>query len=184
MRIACIEVPHFSVQSMVRADPELLDAPLVVTQGNALVDLSSAAVALGLHPSMTLPQARAVAPEARFRARSLELETAAAAALGDVGAAFSPRVEAGPGRIFVDVGGLGRLWPSELELARAMATMAERLGLMVQVGVAHDKITSRIAAVVAAGAEPSGARRAGSGEGGFAPRIDLGECRPDARHTI
>jgi protein ImuB len=150
VRLACLDVPHFSVQSIVRGDPELVDAPLVVTDGNSLVDLSAAAVGLGLHPSMTLPQARAVAPEAKFRPRSLELEAAAAAALGDVGAAFSPRVElAGPGHIFVDVGGLGRLWPSELELARAMATMAERLGLTVRVGVAHDKVTSRIAAVVA-----------------------------------
>jgi protein ImuB len=155
MRIACVEVPHFFVQAIVRADPELADAPLVVTQGNTLVDLSAAAVKLGLHPSMTLPQARAVAPEAKFQTRSPELETAAAAALGDVGAAFSPRVEAAPGRIFVDVSGLSRLWPSELELARAMGTMAERLGLRVRVGVAHDKITSRIASVVASEEEPT-----------------------------
>src|SRR4051794_40861620 len=133
MRIACIEAPHFSVQSIVRSDPELIDAPLVVTEGNSLVDLSAAAGKLGVHPSMTVPQARAVAPEANFRVRSRELERAAQAALGDVGAAFSPRVEPAEGRIYVDVSGLSRLWPSENDLARAMVTMCERLGMEARI---------------------------------------------------
>jgi protein ImuB len=148
MRIACVEVPHFFVQSIVRSDPELVDKPLVVSEGNSLIDLSAAAAKLGVHPSMTVPQARAVAPEATFRVRSRELETAAQAALSDVGAAFSPRVEPANGRIYADVSGLQRLWPSEEDLARAMVTMCERLGLQVRVGIAGDKITARIAAII------------------------------------
>jgi protein ImuB len=147
MRIACVEVPHLSVQALVRADPELRGAPLVVIFGAQVVDLSAEAARLGVHPSMTVPQARAVAPEATFRERSTELEQAAAGALGDVGAAFSPRVEEAPGRIFADVSGLERLWPSELGLGSAMAAMAERLGLHARVGIAGDKTTAHIAAL-------------------------------------
>src|SRR5438552_129152 len=124
MRVACVVVPHFAVQSLVRADPELDGAALVVTDGAAIVELATEACKLGLHPSMTVPQARAVAPEATFRARAPELEAAAAAALIDLAASFSPRFEPGAGLIFVDIDGLSRLWPREDELLRAMARVA------------------------------------------------------------
>ena len=49
MRIACVEVPHLSVQALVRADPELRGKPLVVTLGAQLVDLSAEAARRSWH---------------------------------------------------------------------------------------------------------------------------------------
>src|SRR5437879_3195510 len=122
MRIACVLVPHLDVQSLERGDPELAGAPLVVCEGRDVIDLSPAAVKLGLRVGMTIFQARSItagtagtsgtsgAPEAVYRARSLELNRSAEAALLDLGQSFSPRVEAAPGAISVDVSDLGRLF--------------------------------------------------------------------------
>jgi nucleotidyltransferase/DNA polymerase involved in DNA repair len=100
-RIACVLVPHLDVQALERGDPELAGAPLVVCEGRDVVDLSTAARALGLRPGMTIFQARAAAPDAVYRARSPELVRSAEAALVDLGQSFSPRVEATPGAIAV-----------------------------------------------------------------------------------
>src|SRR5207248_3238542 len=114
--------------------------------------VSTEAAQLGLRSGMTAPQARVVGPEALFRAQSPALLQAAQAALGDLGAAFSPRVELAPGALFLDVADLGRLFESEAQIARALERGAERLGLGARVGLGRDKITARIAALV--GEEP------------------------------
>jgi len=159
-RIACVLLPHVDVQSLERGDPELAGAPLVVCEGRDVVDLSPAARALGLRPGMTIFQARAAAPDALFRARSPELVRSAEAALVDLGHSFSPRVEASPGAIAVDVAELGRLFENEAQIGNALYVGARKLGLAVRVGIAGDKTTARVAAragevtVVAAGREP------------------------------
>jgi protein ImuB len=156
-RIACVLVPHLPAQALERADPELGSAPLVVCEGRDVIDLAPAARKLGVAVGMTIFQARAVAPEAIYRARSLELERAAEAALADLGASFSPRVEPTGNAIALDVSDLGRLFESESQIANALYVGARKLGLAVRVGVAGDKRTARIAAragevqVVAAG---------------------------------
>jgi protein ImuB len=159
-RIACVLVPHLDVQSLERGDPELAGAPLVVCEGRDVIDLAAPARALGLRPGMTLFQARAIAPEALFRARSPELVRSAEAALVDLGHSFSPRVESSPGAIAVDVSDLGRLFENEAQIGNALFVGARKLGLAVSVGIAADKTTARVAAragevtVVAAGHEP------------------------------
>jgi len=159
-RIACVLLPHVDVQSLERGDPELAGAPLVVCEGRDVVDLSPAARALGLRPGMTIFQARAAAPDAVFRARSPELVRSAEAALVDLGHSFSPRVEASPGAIAVDVSDLGRLFENEAQIGNALFVGARKLGLAVRVGIAGDKTTARVASragevtVVAPGREP------------------------------
>ena len=159
-RIACVLLPHIDVQSLERGDPELAGAPLVVCEGRDVVDLSPAARALGLRPGMTIFQARAAAPDAVFRARSPELVRSAEAALVDLGHSFSPRVEASPGAIAVDVAELGRLFEDEAQIGNALFVGARKLGLAVRVGIAADKTTARVAAragevvVVPPGREP------------------------------
>src|SRR5689334_830662 len=92
-RIACVIAPHFAVQALERADPELGGAALCVCEGRDVIDLNGAARKLGLRPGMTLFQARAAAPDVTFRARAAALERAVQEALVDLGASFSPRVE-------------------------------------------------------------------------------------------
>jgi protein ImuB len=178
-RIAFILAPQLAVQSLERADPELVGAPLVVCEGREVLELSPAAHALGLRPGMTIFAARAAAPEAQFRARSPELVRSAEAALVDLAASFSPRVEVSPrldtssaprsalcgprsptaAGVALDVSELGRLFASEAQLANALFVGARKVGLAVRVGLAGDKTTARIAAlagevtVVAAGRE-------------------------------
>lgn len=160
-RVACVWIPHLDVQALERGDPELAGAPLVVCEGRDVIDLSSAARALGLRPGMTIFQARAAAPDALFRARSPELSRAAEAALVDLGHSFSPRVERSHGAIAVDVANLGRLFADEAEIGNALFVGARKLGLAVRVGIAADKTTARVAAragevtVIAPGREPA-----------------------------
>jgi protein ImuB len=108
-------------------------------------------------------------------------DTAAAeAALADVGYAFAPRVEAEAGRIFFEVGDLGRLYdarvgaqaalPSyrtlsgshvldERAVAQGLVAQAVRVGLAVRAAVASSKAVARVAseasdiALVPAGGE-------------------------------
>ncbi|MGZ3407430.1 MAG: hypothetical protein ACXVAN_13370, partial [Polyangia bacterium] len=73
---------------------------------------------------------------------------------------FSPRVEASPGAIAVDVADLGRLFEDEAQIGNALFVGARKLGLAVRVGIAADKTTARVAAhagevtVVAPGRAP------------------------------
>src|SRR6266542_562939 len=145
-RIACVMVPHLAVQSLERADPELVGAPLVVCEGRDVLDVSAAARALGLRPGLTIFQARSAAPEAVYKARSPELVRSAEGALADLGASFSPRVEPIPSGVALDVSDLGRLFVDDQQIANALFIAARKLGLAVRVGIAGDKTTARIAA--------------------------------------
>jgi protein ImuB len=145
-RIACVLVPHLAVQSLERADPELVGAPLVVCEGRDVLDVSAAARALGLRPGLTIFQARSAAPDAVYRARSPELVRSAEGALADLGASFSPRVEPIPSGVALDVSDLGRLFVDDQQIANALFIAARKLGLAVRVGIAGDKTTARVAA--------------------------------------
>jgi protein ImuB len=145
-RIACVLVPHLAVQALERADPELVGAPLVVCEGRDVLDVSAAARALGLRPGLTIFQARSAAPDAVYRARSPELTRSAEAALADLGASFSPRVEPLPSGIALDVSDLGRLFENDAQIGNALFVGARKLGLAVRVGIAGDKTTAKIAA--------------------------------------
>ncbi len=153
VRVGFVHVPHFYVQALLRADPELAGVPLVVSDGTdanvpLVLDVSAAAARLGLRPGLTVAQARALAPEALVRARSPELERSARAALEDLAALFSPRIEQdGDAAVAFDVSDLGRLFETELELAGAIQVSARKLGFDARIGLARDKTTARVAAL-------------------------------------
>jgi len=164
-RVAVVEVPSLLVEAARRADPALEGAPLVILdEARAVSPLvlaaSDEARAGGVAPGMVLSQARALVPELIARGRSRALERSAVEALLDLGASFSPRVElvhAPPDEamraierpqatLAVDVSDLGRLFPSEGQIATALHLGARRLGLDARVGLARDKVTARVAA--------------------------------------
>jgi protein ImuB len=167
-RVAVVEVPSLLVQAARRADPALEETPLVILdEARAVSPLilaaSDEARAGGVAPGMVLSQARALVPELVARGRSRALERSAVEALLDLGASFSPRVElvhappTGEGEarralerpqatLAIDVSDLGRLFPSEGQLATALHLGARRLGLDGRVGLARDKVTARVAA--------------------------------------
>src|ERR1700693_4283646 len=97
MSFACIFVPDFPVEALLRAEPELRSQSLAVLEGKAPLQkvfaVNENARRVGVSPGMSkLPfEARA---EVVLRGRSLPQEVAAHAALLDCAQSFSPRLEA------------------------------------------------------------------------------------------
>src|SRR5919109_4499986 len=146
-RIACLWVPDLPLCAAVRAEPHLADAPLAVVQpgnlgGRAHV-LCATPRAEGVEPGQTLAEARAVCPSLVHRQSSAERERAAAQAAVEAAAAVSPRFEeAGPGLVYLDAEGLGRLFGDDRGVARALVAAAGRGGVRAAVGVATGKSLS------------------------------------------
>ena len=164
-RIACVFVPMFPLAARLRSEPELLNEPVTIVDGDGagahVVAATRRARTKGIRAGMSLTQARSIVPKLIARARDTECERTAQEALVEVAETFSPRVEdAGGGLVFLDVSGLERHFPSEPDLGKAMVRAAEDVGLPARCGIASSKLAARVAAelpksptVVAAGRE-------------------------------
>ena len=150
MPFACIFVPDFPVEALLRAEPELRSHPLAVLEGKAPLQkvfaVNENARRAGVSPGMSKLQIEACA-DVMLRGRSLPQEAAAHAALLDCAQSFSPRVEAaGCDTIVLDVAGLQPLFGSLPKIARALARRASALGLKTNVAVAGNPDTAVLAA--------------------------------------
>ena len=151
MRLACLFVPDFPLAALLRAAPELRGTPVAVTDGHGaralLCAVSAEAARHGVTIGLTTAQAMAIAAGLVVRPLSPDALRAAHAALCDAAESFSPCVEdAGDGVAYLDLDGLGALFPSESQLANALAQRALHLGLEAQVGVAGSKVAAYLAA--------------------------------------
>src|ERR1700732_1406979 len=140
MPFACIFVPDFPVEALLRAEPELRSQCLAVLEGKAPLQkvfaVNENARRAGVSPGMSKLQIEACSGLV-LRARSLPQEAAAHAALLDCAQSFSPRVEdAGCGTIVLDLGGLESLFGSLSKIARDVTRRAFALGLKANVAVA------------------------------------------------
>jgi len=150
MPFACIFVPDFPVEALLRAEPELRLQPLAVLEGKAPLQkvfaVNENARRAGIDPGMTKLQIEAC-HDLVLRARSLPQEAAAHAALLDCAQSFSPRVEAiGCDTIVLDLAGLQPLFGPLPKIARALARRAFDLGLKASVAVAGNLDTAVLAA--------------------------------------
>jgi protein ImuB len=150
MPCACIFVPDFPVEALVRAEPELRSQSLAVLEGKAPLQkvfaVNENARRAGVNPGMTRLQIEACSSLA-LRARSLPQEAAAHAALLDCAQSFSPRVEAaGCDTIVLDLAGLEPLFGPLPKIARTLARRASDLGLETSVAVAGNPDTAALAA--------------------------------------
>lgn len=150
-RIACLLVKSLPLAAHTRATPELREAAFAVSLGAGarapLGFVAPAAQRLGIVPGMTVVQGRAVLPDLIVVPRAPALERAAAAALLDVAASFSPLMEAAePGRIFLDLAGLNALYGPDQALALELARRARELGVAPAVGIAASKSVAALAA--------------------------------------
>jgi protein ImuB len=156
-RIACLWVPSLPLVATLRAEPQLVAAPLaVVTAGSDLGGrahvLGATPAACGVEPGQTLAEARALCPGLVARAVSAERMRAAAQAAVEAAGAVSPRIEeAAPGLVYLDIEGLEELLGDERAVARALVQAAERVGLCAAVGVAEGKACALLAARAAEG---------------------------------
>jgi protein ImuB len=150
MPFACIYIPHFILQSALRAEPELRSQPAGILDGNppllTIVAANEKAAQLGLQPGMTKLQAEQI-PGLQLRHRSAAQETAAHAALLDLALAFSPRIEdTAADTILLDLEGLTVLFGSLENLAERLAARALEFGFSANVAVASNPEAAQLAA--------------------------------------
>jgi protein ImuB len=150
MPFACIFVPDFPVEAVLRAEPELRSQAVAVLEGKPplqkVIGVNEKARAAGIEPGMTKIQIEACT-ELVLRARSSLQETTAHAALLDCAQSFSPRIEdTSPDTVLLDLSGLESLFGSLPKIARDIARRTSDLGLEANVATAFNPDTARFAA--------------------------------------
>src|SRR5882724_207683 len=150
MPFACIFVPDFPVEALLRAEPELRSCAAAVLEGKAplqkVCTVNEKARRNGILPGMTKLQLE-TCPGLVLRNRSALQEAAAHAALLDCAQSFSPRVEdAGCDTVLLDLAGLEPLFGSLPKIARDLARRACDLGLESHVAVASNPDTAVLTA--------------------------------------
>jgi len=150
MPFACIFVPDFPAEAILRAEPELRSQAVAVLEGKPPLQkvfaLNEKARRIGIEPGMTKIQ---VEPwtDLVLRQRSPLQETAAHAALLDCAQSFSPRVEdTAADTVILDLDGLESLFGALPKIARDIARRTSDLGLEANVATAFNPDTARFAA--------------------------------------
>src|SRR5450755_2928845 len=147
---ACIFVPDFPVEALLRAEPGLRAQALAVLEGKVPLQtvfaLNEKARRAGVSAGMTKLQVEAC-PDLGLRPRSLLQEAAAHAALLDCAQSFSPRVEdMDYDTVLLDLAGMEPLFGPLPKIARDVARRAFDLGLQANVAVASNSDTAVLAA--------------------------------------
>jgi protein ImuB len=150
MPFACIFVPDFPVEAVLRAEPELRSQAVAVLEGKPplqkIFAVNEKARQAGIEPGMTKIQVDACSGLV-LRSRAPLQETAAHAALLDCAQSFSPRIEdTAPDTILLDLSGLESLFGPPSRIACDVARRVADLGLEANVAVASNPDTAQIAA--------------------------------------
>jgi protein ImuB len=143
----CVHIPDFPVEAVVRAEPDLREQAVAVTEGSpplvTVVASNGRARAAGVESGMTEMQAqerlRLMCDQRRWhvKRRSPDQEGTAHFALLDCACAFSPRVEAtAPDMVIADIDGLEPLFGAPAKIARDFARRCSDMGLEAHVAVA------------------------------------------------
>jgi protein ImuB len=150
MPFACIYVPDFPVEAMLRAEPDLRAQAVAVIEGNPPVEkvstVNEEARRAGVCAGMTKLQAE-LCNGIKLRNRSELQEAAAHQALLDCAQSFSPRVEdAASDTLLLDVSGLKKLFGPLPKVAREISCRARSMGLETNVAVASTLESACLAA--------------------------------------
>ncbi len=147
MAFACIFIPDFPVQAVIRQDPDLRNKPVAILEGAApltkVFAANAAARALGVEIGMTKLQAE-TCPGVERRWRSPSQEVTAHAALLDCAWTISPRIEEAkngsetdlPGTVVLDIAGCEKLFGSQQKIADDLKRIAAEVGLEANVSIA------------------------------------------------
>ena len=147
---ACIFIPDFSVQAIIRFEPELRAHPVAVLTGRPplekVVALNERARQTGVDVGTTKSQLEAWGTLV-LRARSESQETSAHAALLDCAQSFSPEVEdTSPGAVLLNLAGLEPLLGPLPKIARDLAQRVSQMGLEANIAVAANPDAALLAA--------------------------------------
>ena len=150
MPFACIFVPDFPVEAVLRAEPELRSQAVAVLEGKPplqkIISVNEAARKTGVAADMTKLQIEGCG-EIALRDRSEFQESAAHQALLDCAQSFSPRVEdAAVDTILLDLAGLDKLFGPLPKIAREIFRRAWEMGLRTNVAVASTLDAALLAA--------------------------------------
>jgi len=147
MPFACLFVPDFPVQAVLRHDVGLQGRPVAVLEGSPplakVVSANGAAKAVGVEAGMTKAEAE-MCPGVVWRWRSPAAEASAHAALLDCAWTISPQVEdvceGGDEKrldtVVLDISGCGRLFGSPEKIANDLKRVAGNVGFDARVAVA------------------------------------------------
>jgi len=140
MPCACIYVPDFPLEAILRAEPELRSKAVAVVEGKPPLEKilcgNEDARRAGISAGMTKLQAE-LCDHVVLRERSVSQETAAHQALLDCAHSFSPRVEEyAADTLLLDLSGLDKLFGSLPKIAREISRQAARMGVETNVAVA------------------------------------------------
>jgi protein ImuB len=186
-RLACLFVPDFPAVAAIRAEPCLRGQPVVILAEAApariVIAADRRARERGVAPGMTEAEVVARPRSVVCRRRVPEHEQAAEQALLEMAWAHSPRVEnAGPGVLYLDLGGLSALFGDEAVLGRRLGRCAADLGVPAVVGIASSRIGARAAARDGAAVRVV---RAGEEAGFLAPLpLAMLECSPEMEERL
>ena len=151
MPFACIYVPDFSVEAILRAEPELRSTAVAVIEGKPPIEKVSGgnedARRAGISTGMTRLQAE-LCDDVVLRDRSESQETTAHQALLDCAQSFSPRVEdVAADTLLLDLSGLDKLFGPLPKIAREISRRAAEMGLQTNVAVASTLESALLAAL-------------------------------------
>lgn len=147
MVFACIFIPDFSVQAVVRQEADLCGKPVAILQGapplTKVFAVNKGAKDLGVEVSMTKLQAECCG-QIEWRWRSLSQEASAQAALFDCAYTVSPRIEQGRNGneadffdcMVLDLSGCEKLFGSPQKIADHLKKMAAEVGLEPNIAIA------------------------------------------------
>jgi protein ImuB len=147
---ACIFIPDFSVQAIVRFEPELRTRAVAVLGGRPplekVVALNEKARQSGVEIGATKPQLEAW-ENLELRTRSESQELSAQAALLDCTHSFSPEVEnTSPGTALLNLAGLASLLGPLPKIAGDLSQRVSQLGLEANIAVAANPDAALLAA--------------------------------------
>ncbi len=204
MRIACLHVPQFALQSLTRLDPSLrgaavavVGAGLDVTSGSAarvalhspvVQACSRAAWSIGVRLGMTAMQARSLSPALRVTGADAPTERETVRAIADVVLGASAAVDLG-GRVGPGGAHLAMYCevPSKtrgLAFGERLVELMGELGLTARVGIADDRFTAWVAATDH-GDEPVVSVPRGGSAAFLAPRpLSLLAIAPEVLHML
>jgi protein ImuB len=147
---ACIFIPDFSVQAILRFEPELRVCPVAVLNGRPplekVVALNERARQTGVEIGATRSQLEAWENLA-LRARSESQEISAQAVLLDCAQSFSPEMEdTSPGTVLLNLAGLEPLLGPLPKIARDLAQRVSHVGLEANIAVTANPDAALLAA--------------------------------------
>ncbi len=150
MPFACIFVPDFPAEAILRAEPELCAHPIAVLEGKPpfekVLSVNEESRNAGIRAGMTKLQVE-LCDGIVLRDRSEIQESAAHQALLDCAQSFSPRVEEfAADTLLLDLSGLEKLFGPLPKIAREISCRALNMGLETNVAVASTLESALLAA--------------------------------------